>query len=399
VASTAIVRSEVLYRVPRALLVRILGPFEAFFAARAVSLAELAATAQDDRTLVRAALDALHADVSAVPAPCRAQLSALNALATASGQTTLFALCPDLTKTRVGPEEAAAVAMLDYPEQFARAMKAAEDATLTFSDYDASSKRAPNITDETYPALRALLVEWMVAHGRGALLNLHASERGHELHLEIENGRIPVTDDLVGESLDLTQVTLVRAERAYVILDRARGRLSVHASHPAIKELLRRVIGDQFYGNPQHFRRAGVYSLDPLAQGLDAALAYDDVPGLEEVVLVGIKILTGKHRETHESLGGEDLRRGPRASAVVEALAGGGTPTWLKVRFKVHGTTRLLALTVGQKTLASVPDEVERVLDEWLTARGYIVTREHVRVIEAEVAPPSELAPTSHHGS
>ncbi len=132
------------------------------------------------------------------------------------------------------------------------------------------------------------------------------------------------------------------------------------------------------------------------SRGLDDALAYDDIPGLEGVVLVGLKILTGKHRETHESLDGEDLRAGPRASAVVEAVAGGGTPTWLKVRVTVHGTARLLALTAGQKTLASVPDEVERVLDEWLTARGYLVVRERRRVIAADGA--LDVAPSTSSG-
>jgi hypothetical protein len=396
VSSTRIIRRVVLDRIRRDLLVRILTPFADFFTARAVALSDLAATAQDDRSVVRRVHELLHADVTAVPADLRMQLVAVDALANASGQDALYRLCPELTAVRRGFEDTAAVALLEHPDAFARAKVPAQPGGgLSFSDFVAVSLREPRATADACAGIAASFRPWLGAHGRSLLAEVYPSERGSETHLEIEHGRLPATDDIVGESLERTQMTLVRTERAHVILDHTLGRVSIHAVHAAIKELLRRLVGEHFYGNPDHFRRGGTYTLDPLTRDLVGAAAPDAALGITSVTLLGLTVESPKMRTTREANTNDDVRTAPYLQQLQDELSTGGVVTWAKFRLVVTGAKRavILKLSATTKSLTATP-EVEAAVDAWLVASGFNVVPEHRRVIEAETdadGPSSEL--------
>jgi hypothetical protein len=340
----------------------------------------------------------LHADVSAVPADLRAQLVALDALANAAGQDALYKLCPTLTAVRRGVEDTAAVALLDHPDAFARAKVTAQPGGgLSFSDFQAVSVRAPRPTDEACAGVAAGFAPWLGAHGRSLLVRIHPTERGSETHLEIEHGRLPATDDIVGESLELTQMTLVRAERAHVILDHALGTVSIHAVHAAIKELLRRLVGEHFYGNPDHFRRGGTYTLAPLTRDLAGAAAPDAALGVTSVTLLGITVESPKMCTTREARTADDVRSPPYLQQLQDELSAEGVVTWAKFRLVVAGSKRpvVLKLSATTKSLTATP-EVEAIVDAWLVGAGFNVVPEHRRVIEAETeavadGPSSEM--------
>ena len=196
-----------------------------------------------------------------------------------------------------------------------------------------------------------------------------------------EHGRPPKADDVVGEALDITQVTLVRTERAIVVVDTAARRLSVHAGHAAIKELLRRLVGAHLFGNEAHFRKGGLYTLAPLANGLDDALASSDVPGLRAVTLVSITLTTSDERITREAIERVDLRKSRRARELYDALAEGATVEWCKLRLELEGHKQpvVVELAASRKKVPRAKADVERVLDEWLLARGFLVLPEHLR--------------------
>ena len=325
-----IFRRELLERIPRPLLVRILAPYDAFFSDGGVSLSDLAATA-----------------------------------------------------------------FLEHPDAFARARRAGESPTvLGFSEFNAVSHRAARDASEACNAIEGGLRPWLVGRGRTGLIELHLTERGDVLHVEIEHGRPPATDDIVGDALERTQVTVTRTERAHFILDRAKSRLAVHAAHPAIKDLLRRLVGEHFYGDPDHFRRSGIYTLAPLGRDLDEALTYVDVPGIEGVALVGIIILLPAERITREAVGVPDLRASPREAELRSALAAGGVAEWCKLRVKLAGRKRV-ALVEIEPSKKKMPGtgEVARILDELLVARGFVALDERRIVIESEA--PEEAAAES----
>ena len=399
--STRFLRRVVLDRTTRALLARLLEPHAEFFAARGLSLSVLSATLQDDRSLVREVFRILHVDVTAVPRALVDRLALFEGLANDSSQRSLYQLCPSLALGHTGCEDTAALAILDHPDAIAQARRGADaGAGPSFADFEAVSDRAPRLTAEALAALVADLRVWLVAHGRRALCDIHVTELEDETHIEIEHGRPPVTDDIVSEALDLTQLTLVRAERAVVIFDRASCCLSVHASHAAIKELLRRLVGAHLFGDDAHFRRAGAYSLEPMSSGLDASLAYDDVPGMKGVTLLGIVVNAGDERVTRTPVGKGDLRRVRRAREIYDVLADGGVVEWFKVRLEIEGHPRAIVLELSalKKKHARVPAEAERVVDAWLTARGYIVVTPQRRARYSDVsalAPSQEAEPAA----
>jgi hypothetical protein len=397
-ANKRIVRREILDHITRPLLARVLAPYAELFAARGVLLEELAATDQNDRRLVGRVDDVVHEDVAATPAALRSHLAALDALANGPGQAALFELCPALVALRPGPEDTAAMALLDHPEAFARVKRLGEGgAGLQFTDFDAVSDRAPDLRPAAIAAFKGGMLAWLVPHGRTELCNVNVCERAEEVYAEIEHGRPPVTDDIVSEALELKQRTDVRAERAIAIVDRATCRLSVHAGHAAIKELLRRLVGLYLFGNAGHFHRGGVYSLAPLAKDLDAALSVEGVPGLKGVTLLAITVLTGDERVTREAVKVKDLRESRRARELFEMLSDDGAVEWVKLRLAIEGRGRplLLELSSSRKKVPRMSAEVERTVDEWLLARGFIVLASHRRVIEAEAGAASMMANTT----
>jgi hypothetical protein len=393
-----IARRELLERIPRDLLVRILEPFSAFFSAAEISLPALAATLQEDRTLVARIYGLLHADESAVPPELRERLLALDALATPAGQAALFEACPALAARRLGPEATAAAALLDDPDVFARTKRVSEaPLSLPMSEYNAVSHRAPHTISEAADALIAGFLPWLVDHGRTPKIVHHVTERGDEVHVEIQHGRLPATHDVVGVELDLKQVTAVHTERAHILLDRAKSLLAIHAAHPAIKDLLRRLVGEHFYGDAGHFRRSGVYTLDPLQRGLDAALSFADVPGIDGVALLSITVASADERVDRTALRVADLRTNG-ALELRAALAKGAIVEKCKLRVKLArgGRPLTLSLEPSKKKLPRVPADVALLIDEWLLARGYVATTERRIVIEPESLSSEDVGASSH---
>ena len=86
----------------------------------------------------------------------------------------------------------------------------------------------------------------------------------------------------------------------------------------------------------------------------------------------------------------------PRARELSDLLAGGGIAEWMKVRLELEGHARpvVVELSPSKKKFPQASGEVERVLDEWLLARGYIVLEERRVVIESEGAPDAGVSRT-----
>ena len=390
-----VVRRALLDRTARPLLVRLLTPYAEFFAARGLSLAALSTTAQTDRGLVREVFRILYATPGETPPELLEQLATFEGLANPSGQRSLYELCPPLAQRGLGYEDTAMVVVLDHPEILPQARRVADAAGVAFTDFDAASDRDPLLSSEALAALVAGFRVWLVRRGRKELCDLHLTESDDEVHLEIEHGRPPATDDIVGEELELTQVTVVRVERAILVFDRESCRLSVYAGHAAIKELLRRLVGEHLFGHADHFRRSGAYSLEPLASDLDAALAYEDVPGIKGAVLLGITVNGGDERVTRETIEKSELRKTRRARELYDVLADGGVVEWFKVRLELEGARAVVfELSSAKKKIGKVPEKIERLVDEWLIARGFLAAapRRRSRHSDASGLSPSQAA-------
>lgn len=375
-SSKRAVRRELLDRIARPLLCELLAPYASYLLSNDLSLDDLSATRQTDRRLVHRLYDLLHAGDPRFPSELRAALLAIAPVATAAGQQAIVGLSPELAARRLGPEDLAVTAFLRHPELFRAARRGAPEAdgAEPFTDFllaPSAAAPVPSLNRESLAALEADLSAWLDARGRSKLCRVHATDAEGELHLEIEHGRPPKSDDVVGDDLALTQQTVVTTQRAHVVFDREAARLSVHA-FPALKDALRRLVGAHLFGHAHVFTTAAVYTLAPLADP-DAALATRDIPGLEAIELRAATVRFPRSRVTYESPGA-DLRDTERAAEMRDALRTGAVE-WAKLWVKVEGRARptSIELSPSRKKYLRTAPEVERVLHELLLARGMML--------------------------
>ncbi len=379
---------QTLEHVSRALLVRLLAPHADFAKTHGVPLDALAATAQNDRALVRILHTALHAEDSLPPPSdelCDRML-ALSDLTGTKGRDELLALDtsdpPRLPRGTLGDEDLAATAILDAPE-------IAEDARVACSGTHAdAAMRGVTELDPKEPrpfpaddAFRAPFVTLfgarMKARDRKDLCDLHRRETRDAIYLEIAHGRPPAVRDFVrGDStLTIEQSTDVVTERARVRICKKTWRASLKASHAAIKEVLRRTLGEVAHADPDHWRADGAYSLAPFSD-LASALKSEGVPDLQRVELHALSVLT----DDGETMAFSRPRKsiiGASADHVHTAALALGKVVAVKLVLRIANVGAIgVKLTVrdGQNRIEYPRDnpEVERVVREYMIARGIL---------------------------
>jgi len=99
------------------------------------------------------------------------------------------------------------------------------------------------------------------------------------------------------------------------------------------------------------------------------------------VTLAGISLATADERITRAAIGKGDLRKARRARELYDALADGATVESCKLRLELEGHKQpaVVELTASRKKFPRTKKDVERILDEWLLARGFVVLPEHPR--------------------
>ena len=174
---------------------------------------------------------------------------------------------------RLGPEDLAATACLDFPEMFAAVrVGSTVDALRNFLLYKAGAGREPCFDTAHTEATKAFLGRWFLARHRTAVCEIFIKRRGPERHFEITHGTAPVTRDLIDESLARRIVTQVSTQRSYAIYNEDTRLLAVHALE-FIKNGLRTSFGHGFAGDSEYFAKTayielgfGAASRDPIAK-------------------------------------------------------------------------------------------------------------------------------------
>jgi hypothetical protein len=299
------------------------------------------------------------------------------------------ALDPEL-----GAEDCAATAYLDQRPIFeaARPPTSGQAQVRAFASFESTSPR-PMPRD---PGRRAAFEEAMkadlVARGRSSFFKVHEWQSGDERHLELVYGRLAATRDLIGKAgggHDVTaQVTDRTSERAHAVFHDDTLRLDI-AGHDWMKELVRRNVGESYFGSPAHFHGHETVSLLPLAD-LDAALACGDVPGLRKVELQVVWIdLAGGGGAWVAAGARNDCMTGAAASYALRALSE-GRPA--EAAFLLY----LAARTRPMKLKMAAPRRVEfdrrdprvvRIVRDWVVGRGFMSLPAGADVPDAVVAP------------
>lgn len=217
-------------------------------------------------------------------------------------------------------------------------------------------------------------------------------ERADATYLEIVHGKRAIARDFIRPD-GLTQSNDAITERAHARVCKRTGRLSIRAAHASLKDLFRRVLGEIAFGDPDHWRADGTYTLAPFAN-LDEALRHDDVPGLKGVRLH--EIVLG----AEEGSGGgfwfprHEVRASVWAAFLPMVLAVGAVvEIRLSLLLEVGGGTLVELVVKNGHNRARYEREdpdIERLVREWLLARGIMrLPGERARAPVASAAPAS----------
>jgi hypothetical protein len=376
---------QFLERTARPLLVRLLSEHAgALVGTHAFPVDALAASAQTDRTHVEA-LWRLLSDAPPDLAALRDDLIAVADVATPGCHETL--LSRDVARVldeELGAEDCAAIARLDHRPLFdsVRPQASGQSQTRSFASFQPSSPR-PLPSDRAHAAAFAKQMSAELAsRGRSDYFKVHEWRTGAERHMELVYGRLATARDLLGKTeareqgarhAVTAQVTDRTTERAHAVFHDDTHRLEV-SGPDWMKELVRRVFGEAWFGSPAHFAGDDAISLAPLAD-IAAALSAEGVPGLKKVELQELWIdLDGKSSWVAVGAGPHgNCMVGATAQYAVRAL-GDGAPAEATFALFLAGRTRPVKLKIKAPRLEFERRDprVVRIVRDWLVARGFL---------------------------
>jgi hypothetical protein len=370
------IRRDFLERLARPLLARVLAPYEADLAARGISLASLAASDQDDRRAIRPLHDLLDAPDDPVLLPVADRLASVARVATPGGREALIKLdTAQALPSRLGGEDLAATACLDFPDLFAAVrVGSGSDAIKGFVLYEGTATREPRFEDTHIATTETFLAAWFKSKHRTAFCEILIKRRGPERHFEVTHGKAPKTHAVIDETLATKIVTQVSTERSYAVYYEETSILAVHALE-FIKEGIRRSFGHGFAENVDHFAKAtSVLDMAPL-RDLTTALTPDAGIGVANVELRAIEVTAADGSSTaFTPIKQADVRLTLQKPLLELALAQDGAKvTYVKLAVHLGGARPLLLEINGARSQLDYDRRdpgAERVLLEWLSARG-----------------------------
>jgi hypothetical protein len=380
---------QFLERVSRPLLARLLSDHAPVLESQhSFPLATLAASAQTDRAQVEALWQLLSA-APAELAPLREDLLSVADVATPSGhEALLFRDSARVLDHELGAEDCAALARLEHRPLFdsVRPQAAGQAQTKSFASFQTSSAEPLPDDPACAVAFRKQMSAELVKRGRSDYFKVHEWRSGSERHLELVYGRLASARDLIGKtktaaegaSHDLTaQVTDRSSERAHAIFHDDTLRLEL-AGPDWIKELVRRVFGEAYFGSAAHFEGTETLTLDPLLD-LAAALSVEGIPGLKKVELQELWFdLDGKGGWVGVGARGDCVIGAP-AAYIARGLAD-GKPADAIFHLVLAGRTRpiKLKLCLPRRIEFDRRDpRVVRIVRDWLVGRRFMRMQDH----------------------
>jgi hypothetical protein len=381
---------ELLERMRRDVLVRVLAPHRPFLEARGAALEALAATAQDDLSLVSAVHALLASDAAEPPAALLEVLAALAAVACDAGHERLRMLDRDkqLPQGRLGHETLAAIAMLDFPALFGEVKVAAKRPGATaLVEFPAKANRRLPPDPARWGALGRAMASLFAERGRPDHCEPLVTRGARETVIDFVFGRLPQTSERLTESNARTQSTDVWTQRTQAFFEHATGNLHV-SGYEFVREGIRRLMGEHLFGDAEHFQRCDLYSLDALEEDLEGAIAPDVERGVAGVELRELYLRRGDgalSTYAHSAC----LLSSSVAGEIREAFRAGAKAEHVKLALRLVDRKRFVRVEITPPRRLDVPRGDEAVL---ILVRDLLVHRRLLREAPrtSVVVPPAE---------
>lgn len=301
-------------------------------------------------------------------------------LATAEGMDQLLVaareggLTLDLTPDQSPADLAVQVWLLD-PDLLAR--QHAEQFLFkprSFESYQMARLPAPEFCMPTPAQLRDLersLNAWFEQRNRGYGARVFIFPRPDGVWFQARHGE-PFKREESLEGDETGSVCYRPVKYDVLVYHEASGELRINAQTPGERQLYRAQFGRHLFGDAQAFPGIGKYTLQPLQDLGEAALACRDVPGLEWVRLKEVHYFWGGPANEFEIRKADNVfaalaARGlslPETARLVRAV--------FQVKFAYAKSPR--AVTIRPSNIAQFTRDADApVVEDWLRRRGFIL--------------------------
>lgn len=281
--------------------------------------------------------------------------------------------------TQIWLKNPEALAMKDHEEYFQK--------RKSFESFRAANPEVVVAIDELPTDLSALeesLDAYFLAKKRGVGCRVTRKDSAGEVRFLIEHGQ-PCKREPSRKGSRSTS-TFFRPEKTDVVIyDAIHNELRINAAAFADVREYRALFGRHIFGDEDRFVFTEKYTLEPLKRDGRASLKCSDIAGLESVTLREVEYSWGgafEHIEIHRAEGlfhalaliRRDIETEPQIRRAV-------------FRIKLTGEKKFRTVTIkaGNKSGYNRGEEA-MVIEDWLRARGFVLTWETVHDAQAHVA-------------
>lgn len=362
-------------------LMALLNPFEGFFSSRSVAINPIGSI--DCQAIIRAIMQADRD----TPAELLDAICIIDELANAASVDQLLDRVSgvDLGLESGGKHTEADIltaAWLNQRDQlFQTQARARFKRARSFDYFQSIQNKPPKFVMPTANTSRQLETDidsWYVQRFRGQGTKVEVFDNGSEVDISILHGSLFRRQPTVKAGVfGVQSFWPVQSDAA--VYNRAFGELRINAKSAKEKALYCRLLGMHLFGDEACFPTGIKYSLEPLREFGFAALSPGDVEGVRDVRLVELW------------LGDPDDRYG-----VITIRKGHDLFDWAQARNKdIHMKRRLISATFKMQMLGRKSDlaitvrppnvaiynrgVVAGIIEEWLTQRGFIISRQFGR--------------------
>jgi len=234
----------------------------------------------------------------------------------------------------------------------------------------------------TLQALEQNLDEWFEnkKRGRGARVFVYPKEDA--VWFLVQHGE-PFRREGSVDGRETGSVAYRPVKYDVLVYDPKSGELGVNAASVGEKKLYRAQVGKHLFGSEDFFPGDAKYTLDPLRDDGEASLDCDEIEGIEWIKLREVQFYWGGQ------YGEIEIRKASDVFAAYAArnrqLPSGGRLFKAVFQVKFEDCKSPRSVTIKTSNIAQYTrDHDSALIEQWLTARGFSISREASEHVKAE---------------
>ena len=227
------------------------------------------------------------------------------------------------------------------------------------------------LTPERMEAMAADMNDWFEKRKKGRSAKVFHYPRPDGVWFLVRHGDPFKREGAIDEKGESVGVYYWPERFDVLVLDPVEGELRMTAKTKGTMKLYRKVFGRHLYGDDEFFGGEDKYTLDPLREKGEHAVACSDVEGLEEVLLTEVHFMRGGSFHEREIRRATDIfgafkareREFPKKLPIVKAS--------VRVRFSDSETPR--TVTIKPPNVAQYTRDGDSVIvEKWMKLRGFV---------------------------